>query len=813
MADNDIFISGIAPNIPSWASEATLQGVLGLAKLDTKLSGESNNLLRAILSSLSNQKETARLVAEAKRNASAAEKTARAQENLVKETVKSGNKPTPPSANDIKQLKEMSGMRSIIAGIYAKTLDARKLERFHDDMREAQEENNNKLSEIVRKTGAKDNAATSIVAGGFNQFRELQEGMGMGLGDAIGSLAGGRMSLANGLGLLGSGASAVYGAVQGGRNFALGQIEGRFDLATELRQSGLLSAIGEMRQSFVDIASTVNNSSMTLQEAAEFTRQFSRAVGVVGVSESLSFVKEMAHSRDLIGQFGLSFAQVATISGTYMETLERLGMLESISARDRDRGMMSFMEVVESTSQTLKVSMEDAARMISEYLGRDDISAMILTAANQLSPEMQAQIGQMGNMGPLGEIIAMGAIDPSRFQLTDEYQALMNPALSGVRGIIEQMQTELAMGGNAADITARYSQQLADIVRNDPVVGQLVAMDDEVASLVSGIARFAQTAEDSTTSIQGQVQESDALERQRQELVRQRDIAFERAISDTMGHMERSGELAAVLNSETRLLTSQISAIEEATDTFANLIGGVLTGSITLMNSATASLLEGATRFLDYINSFTGGGANSAIYGSMIDSRVKENIDDDLFGLISHGMGPDALREYVARNQDMFANDPNALRYLVARNNERLDERTIGENEIDSEFSDDLLQIVDHMVGNLNSGIAAMRTSTDDIAQGLYGEFENLMTNSYLGANAMGTGLTGLTSLEVSEFEDVITSIGDNQDISQAERIQILNALREQTQQARDSKANAGSRSEIMTLLATMDRLIRELSQ
>lgn len=788
MADNDIFISGIDPNIPSWASENTLKGVLGLARLDTKLSGEANNLLRAILNAVGKSANTTKLIEQAKRQASAAEKTARAQENLVKETVISGNRLTTPSPTELKQLKEMSGMRNIIAGIYAKTLDSRKLERFHADMKEAQDENNEKLSRLIQKTGVKDTPATSIVAGGFNQFRELREGMGMGIGDAIGSLAGGRMTLANGLGLLASGATAAYGAVQGGRNFALGQIEGRFDLATELRQSGLLSAIGEMRQSFVDIASTVNNSSMTLQEAAEFTRQFSRAVGVVGVSESLSFVKEMAHSRDLIGQFGLSFAQVATISGTYMETLERLGMLESISARDRDRGMMSFMEVVESTSQTLKVSMEDAAKMISEYLGRDDISAMILTAANQLSPEMQAQIGQMGNMGPLGEIIAMGAIDPTRFQFTDEYQALMNPALSGVRGIIEQMQTELAMGGNAADITARYSQQLADIVRSDPVVGQLVAMDDEVASLVSGIARFAQTAEDSTTSIQGQVQESDALERQRQELVRQRDISFERAVTNTLDRMETSGRLVTLLNSEIGLMTSQIDAINSATDVFEDLIGGVLTGSISLVNNATSMLLDGATQFLDFINSFSSGGGSSEMYAAMISPRDVERINDEVTRGIFNGLSREEIRDLLQRDESLNS-DLNQKRYLISRNNE--------------EYFGGFRNQMDYY-GNMGS-----MTSGGAMA-GLFQAANEILNNDIVGLNQAGD-IEIVSVQELEMLRNQIEDIRQNDRITPEEYERIMTQVVSNLETQRSQSTDQEQKTEIARLIATMRQMMDRL--
>jgi hypothetical protein len=814
MAENDVFIEG--GNWPAWASEATLKGLLASSNVNLQTNAEGNKILSTMLKAIvqansankdvadAGKKQADAAVDQAKaflRQSVAAERTAKATEDNAKANDKIANETSRAASENLGQGRKMS--LGLFGGLKAMALEmklAGKTEREQlsylksmDRKAELTEAQLKELNDSLTSKGISGTGVGSRIGSAFSMLGDFRSG----LGDAA-SILSPDSSLTKILGGFGGIGMAAYGAVQGARSYATGQIEGRFDMVAEMRQSGLFSAIGEMSRSFEDMALEVNQNMMTLQEATEFTRQFSRAVGVIGVRESLGFVNTIAEGRGVMEDYNLSFAQVATLSGTYMETLERLGMLETMNARTRERGMLSFVSVVESTAQTLKVSMEDAAKMISEYLGRDDISAMIMTAANQLSPEMQAQIGQMGNMGPLGEIIAMGAIDPQRFMLTDEYQALMNPALSGVRGIIEQMQSELAMGGNAADITARYSQQLADIVRNDPVVGQLVAMDDEVARLVSGIQRFSQTAEDSTNSIVGNVQETDRLERQRQEMLRRRDVTVEQAISSALANMD----LKNLLESEIGLAASQINLIKESGEAFENLISGVLTSSIEIMNNATAMLLTGATNFLEFINEFFPKSESTERLRETVDSDMAKTIDNALYEWIN-GMDVQEMQTFLRDNQDI-ANDPQAFAYLIRKNQELLDDN-VGKS-LENQTRIGFATSVAHM------GMFASEDQIRQAAEAALSEtFDTALTNSIFSMSPNGT-IQQITDSEVTGLTDALKAISDRGDVSEPAFTTIVTNLLEKMEERKKGENDPSAQADIARLIATMQSLINNIN-
>lgn len=814
MAENDVFIEG--GNWPAWASEATLKGLLSSSNVNLQTNAEGNKILSRMLNAIvqanssnkdmaaSGKKQADATIEQARaflRQSVAAERTAKATEDSAKSNEKIANETSRAASENLGQGRKMS--LGLFGGLKAMALEMKlsgKTEREQlsylksmDRKAELTEAQLKELNDSLASKGISGTGVGSRIGSAFSSLGDFREGLG-----SAASIISPDSSLARILGGVGGVGMAAYGAIQGARSYATGQIEGRFDMVAEMRQSGLFSAIGEMSRSFDDMALEVNNNMMTLQEATEFTRQFSRAVGVIGVRESLGFVNTIADGRGVMEDYNLSFAQVATISGTYMETLERLGMLETMNARTRERGMLSFVSVVESTAQTLKVSMEDAARMISEYLGRDDISAMIMTAANQLSPEMQAQIGQMGNMGPLGEIIAMGAIDPQRFMLTDEYQALMNPALSGVRSIIEQMQSELAMGGNAADITSRYSQQLADIVRNDPVVGQLVAMDDEVARLVSGIQRFSQTAEDSTNSIVGNVQETDKLERQRQEMLRRRDVTVEQAISSALANMD----LKNLLESEIGLAASQIRLIKESGEAFENLISGVLTSSIEIMNNATAMLLTGATNFLEFINEFFPKSAASDRLRKTVDSDMADTIDEALYAGFN-GFSVSEMQSFLEENQNIATNQQ-AFAYLVRKNQELLDDN-VGESLVNQTR-------VEFATSVANMGMFASEDRILRAAEATLSEtFDTALTNSIFSMSSDGT-VQQITDTEITGLTDALQAISDRGDISETAFQTIVTNLLEKMETRNNNATDESTTADITRLIATMQSLINNIN-
>ena len=79
----------------------------------------------------------------------------------------------------------------------------------------------------------------------------------------------------------------------------------------------------------------------------------------------------------MMRRFGMDFAQVANMSGVYLESLQNANMLGKLSDQQMRDGMDNFMEGVQATSNVLKVSLEDAAQMIAQRLQRDDVNALL----------------------------------------------------------------------------------------------------------------------------------------------------------------------------------------------------------------------------------------------------------------------------------------------------------------------------------------------------------------------------------------------------------------------------------------------------
>jgi hypothetical protein len=387
--------------------------------------------------------------------------------------------------------------------------------------------------------------------------------------------------------------TTAYTASQIPFEMMMQQVKDRFEIGTELRQSGLLE---DMSASFLDVTKSFSDNNMTIVEATQFVREFSKSVGVMGTGAALKFVNQMAYSTDMMSRFGLNFSQVAKISGTYLDTLERTGMLEQISTSERDRGMKSFMSAVEGVSMTLKTSLEESAKMISEYLSRDDISAMLMTSSTQLSQEVITQIGAMAKMGPLGEIIAKGAIDPNRFMLTPEFQKLNNPALAGVRGIIEQMMSDLRSGKGTDELIAQYGKRMSDIIKNDPVVGQLAAMDTDVQSIISGVGRLAQTSQDAITNIVPP--QVDQAERRRQDQARKLSVSYDRMAANALKTLENTGRMTEILNAQTDILSAQTNAVNNIADS-AQIIATLLSVSATTNETVMGSI----SKVAEYVTS------------------------------------------------------------------------------------------------------------------------------------------------------------------------------------------------------------------
>lgn len=574
----NVYITGT--DLPEWASETTQQGILNAIKTgdtnNVKLVSNMNTLMGNLISIMAGDRNASKNYRESIRKSQEESAEIRKQLSELNTNIETVSQNTEQTNNDnrsrekkdedrvnrqIAQIKQLGifdklKFRADMATAKSQKEQFRVMNNYLGDISLSSKELRDKFPEVLEKLGA----PASIAGGPGN--------------DAFGgilALTGKTNVFKNAM----EGAVAAYSASQVPFEMMMQQVKDRFEITTELRQSGLLEDLGA---SFVDTTKAFSDNKMTIVEATQFVREFSKAVGVTGTNTALEFVNKMAYSTDMMERFGINFSQVAKISGTYLDTLERTGLLEQISAAERDRGMQSFMNAVEGVSMTLKTSLEESAKMIRDYLGRDDVSAMLMTNSLNLSQEVIAQIGAMAKMGPLGEIISKGAIDPNRFMLTQEFQALNNPALAGIRNIVEQMMSDLRSGRGTDELIAQYGKQMSDIISNDPLVAQLVAMDSEVASIVAGVGRLAQTSQDAINRINAP--EVDQAERRRQDAERRRAAAVDGLYANTLKTLENSERLSEILNTQSELIDRQIGVVDRMAES-ADLIAGILSLSAT----------------------------------------------------------------------------------------------------------------------------------------------------------------------------------------------------------------------------------------
>ena len=96
----------------------------------------------------------------------------------------------------------------------------------------------------------------------------------------------------------------------------------RFAMVAEMRQAGLLSGMEGAEAGFIQMSKTISDTNFTFGEATEFTKQFSKAVGVTGVKSALTFANTVARDgADGMGymkKYALQFGQVSTIAGEYL---------------------------------------------------------------------------------------------------------------------------------------------------------------------------------------------------------------------------------------------------------------------------------------------------------------------------------------------------------------------------------------------------------------------------------------------------------------------------------------------------------------
>jgi len=407
MADEqDVFISGISGSIQQWSTEATASKIEGTLKQISAQNASIIGLLNAVKSGGSlSTKQVAKMGAELRANNRTEVKGQKA------ESIKSNRTQS--------WFGKMTGKLGILASGQGKQTDII-LQNARAERNEAA-----KLNALM-KAGLSREDATKTVEGDKKKFN---------IEKAAAATAG----------LLG-----VIAMVQEATKVGF---ENRFDMAHELRTSGLMDGINGMNEGFIGIAKTVSETGFTFGMAAEFTKDFAKTVGILGVKSTLKFVNSMARGDGgLMQKFGMEFGEIISMSGEYLDTLRISGQLQGRSDQQLRQGMDSFMSNVQATANVLKISMEEAARLMKSSLS-DVEKGLLLTLPRAMQDSVRGAMAFAGGVdNPLTELLSarLGAGSQGMFQLTSSFQDTSQTAL-GMEMIkfVNQAASQLETGGDA----------------------------------------------------------------------------------------------------------------------------------------------------------------------------------------------------------------------------------------------------------------------------------------------------------------------------------------------------------------------------
>ena len=462
MADEqDVFISGISGSIAQWSTEATASKIAGTLKQISTQNASIIQLLNAVKGGGSlSSKELKKVGDELRQNGV---KVTRGQKQEQAQTTQTQGVLS----------RHLKGIQSMVMG--QDRLSDQIIKNAREERKEAVQ-----LKQLMQAGLSKEEATATLE--GEKQERGYEK-MAAALSAGLGMIA------------------AVEEATKTG-------FEQRFDFAEELRTSGLLGGIGSVTDGFISIAKTVSDTGFTFGMAAEFTKDFAKTVGVLGVKSTLDFVNSMARGPGgLMEEFAIEFGQVAGIAGEYLDTLRIAGQLQGRSDRELREGMDSFMSNVQATSNVLKISMEDAASLLKNSLGFAE-KGMLLTLDRATQDSVRNAMQMMGGVdNPLTDLLAarLGAGSDQMFQLTSQFQDTSQTPL-GMEMIkfVNEAAAQLQTGGDAQfqDFMAtsmpefvsreleRYSGQASKglAIADERILVQLAQMN-ELAQNMSDISK------------------------------------------------------------------------------------------------------------------------------------------------------------------------------------------------------------------------------------------------------------------------------------------------------------------------------------
>ena len=432
-----------------------------------------------------------------------------------------------------------------------------------------------------------------------------QEGMSQGAADmqasfdGVGDTFGKLMAEANenGLKVLASITAVVEGFAT---SFESG-VEDRFNLAQEMRQSGMFAGMDTASASMMNLAKTVTSANFTFGEAQAFTQKFSQAIGVRGVKASMEFADSIASSGDegsnFMNKFGMEFREVTDIAGTYMETVRTLGHLDKLSNSELRTGMDSFMTTVVSTSNIMKINLQDAAEMIKDTLKQDKFVSMLSTLDKTTADTVKNMVGQFGGQdSPFAQALAtrLAAGSQGAFAQTSEFSSINSDAITQqFLPMIERIAGAVQGGPDAMN---------AELASLGPALREMIASGKSMSSLVLSGTGNAQASLAAAIQIEQMIAKADAgyvgtsaddqVVNQMAEVLRQRTKESENFQNMALNQIDIAKEIGELNESRVRF----IGALADFTANYTPLLADAMTAATNVKvgaNNLISRVLEG----------------------------------------------------------------------------------------------------------------------------------------------------------------------------------------------------------------------------
>lgn len=606
---------------------------------------------------------------------------------------------------------------------------------------------NKKLENAIKKgdkTAIKESNETQKILSEFSGLMGgIRDGLKsgeLGLGDAISTVGAGLQALTGPAGKLGGAIIGLATAVNGANQFMIGIGEDRFNLANEIRQSGLATSLTTAESSMISFSEMVNKTSFTLGQAAEFANKFSMAVGGAGIERSMQFVEDMAYGgaegADMMRRFGLEFGGVANVAGQYLETVRNLGMLDRMNNQQLRVGMEDFMNTVTVTSNIMKINIQDAAEMISQTLAqRDDLTVMLAGLPTELRGTVDSAVAAFGGQGnqfaeSIAQYVASGGMQG--FVQTEQGAALQGSAFGQeFLPLLQRIGDQILSGGDLGQIIASSQGEIGRItglLQDSGFRAQALQGQDQVLTqLGAAMLRLQDTIGDAgagnraNTNAAGLEDDRTFVDRL---MVQQEMVLAQENLLTQIGKAADFAENLAQRNADNLAL---INSVEEA--------GAQLIGS---MGKTVADITFGTesafTRFTTYL----------ADAGTGLLSFVSEDM----------AIARELIQEQNRRAQEMLGIDPDTIEQRSRQvQQEKADEirqrnieRTVGDNgagfglnPMRQEFDEDIVAAA------LNLGNEIIDYDIKDDAGNVVRTEKRISTNI--------TGMGGPTYMPITDAE------------------------------------------------------------